>query len=171
MTWFGVRFRGIAAAWLLAVSPCGPAFAAGLELQTLDGAPSSLAAQVKPDRFTLVMVWTTYCQFCKQDYPEVSAFHDAHVGRDAEVIGISLDGYAEADKVRAFIARKPFTFPTVIAEPEHMADAFEKVTGESFTGTPTYLMFDRERKLVAARSGDLTREVLENFIRKHGATE
>jgi len=158
-------------AWLFTACLSGTAFAAGLELRTLDGAHSSLAEQVKADRFTLVMVWTTYCQFCKQDYPEVSAFHDAHVGRDAEVIGIALDGYAEIDRVRDFVARKPFTFPTMVAEPEHMAEAFQKVTGESFTGTPTYLMFNPRRELVAARSGDLTLEVLENFLRKHTSAE
>lgn len=147
------------------------AIAAGIEVKTLAGEASTLADQVKPDRFTLVMMWTTYCHVCKKEYPEVSAFHDAHVGKDAEVVGISLDGYAELPKVRAFVAGKPFSFPTVIAEADRMAASFEKATGERFTGTPTYLMFNHQRQLVAARSGDLTRDVLENFLRKQAAKE
>ncbi len=145
------------------------AHAAGIEVKTLDGKLSTLADQVKPDRFTLVMMWTTYCHICKQEYPEVSAFHDAHVGKDAEVVGISIDGYAEIEKVKTFVAEKHFSFPTVLAEPERMAKSFEAATGDKFTGTPTYLMFNPKRQLVAARSGDLTRDVLENFITKHSA--
>ena len=145
--------------------------AAGIEIKTLAGKTSSLAEQIKSDRFTLVMLWTTYCHICKKEYPELSAFHDAHVGRDAEVLGISLDGYAEIPQVREFLASKPFTFPTVIAESARMTKSFEAATGEKFTGTPTYLMFNPKRQLVAARSGDLTRDVLENFLRKQAVVK
>ena len=144
--------------------------AAGIEVKTLSGETSSLAEQVKPDRFTLVMLWTTYCSVCKKDYPAVSAFHDAHVSKDAEVIGIALDGYAEIDKVRSFVRGKPFSFPTVIAEPERMAKSFEAATEDNFTGTPTYLIFNRKRQLVGARSGQITRDALETFLRKQTAS-
>jgi len=162
-----------AALWpaLLALLCTTPLAAAGVEVKELDGRSSTLAAQVKPDRFTLIMLWTTYCHVCKGDYPEVSAFHDAHLGKDAEVVGISLDGYDEIAKVREFVARKPFSFPTVVADADRMGRTFEEATGEKFTGTPTYLMFNPKRQLVAARSGDLTREVLENFLRKHAEPE
>jgi thiol-disulfide isomerase/thioredoxin len=145
--------------------------AAGIEVKTLEGHLSSLADQVKADRFTLVMMWTTYCHICKKEYPELSAFHDAHVGKDAEVVGVSLDGYDAIAKVRDFVAKKPFSFPTVLAESARMAKSFEAATGDKFTGTPTYLVFNPKRQLVAARSGDLTREVLENFIRKQTVAE
>lgn len=145
------------------------AIAGGIEVRTLAGQTSSLAEQISANHFTVVMMWTTYCPVCKKEYPEVSAFHEAHVGKDAEVLGISLDGYGELNKVKEFISKKPFTFPSVIAEPARMAKSFEAATGDKFTGTPTYLVFDPKRQLVAARSGDLTRDVLENFIRKHAA--
>ena len=145
--------------------------AAGIEVKTLAGETSSLADQIKSDRFTLVMLWTTYCPICKKEYPELSAFHDAHVGKDAEVLGIALDGYAAISKVREFVATKPFTFPTVIAESARMARSFEAATGDKFTGTPTYLVFNPQRQLVAARAGDLTRDVLETFLHKHAVTQ
>lgn len=143
-----------------------PAMAAGIEVRTLDGKPSTLADQVRPDRYTVVMMWTTYCHVCKGQYPVLTGFHDAHAASDAEVLGVSLDGYAEIDSVREFVAGKPFSFPTVVAESARMAGAFEAATGEKFTGTPTYLIFDPKRQLVAARAGDLTRDVLERFLRK-----
>jgi thiol-disulfide isomerase/thioredoxin len=147
------------------------ACAAGVEVRTLDGKNSTLADQVRSGHYTVVMMWTTYCHVCKGEYPELSAFHDAHVGKDAEVVGISLDGYAEIDKVRQFVAGRPFTYPTVLAEADRMASMFEAATGDRFTGTPTYLVFNPQRQLVAARSGDLTRDVLENFLRKQSTPQ
>ncbi|MSR14814.1 MAG: TlpA family protein disulfide reductase [Gammaproteobacteria bacterium] len=141
------------------------AAAAGLKVKTLAGVPSTLVEQLKINRHTVVMIWTTYCGVCKRDYPVLSAFHNAHVGRDAEVLGVSLDGYAELAAVQAFVAKGAFSFPTVIAEAEDMAQGFEKATGEKFTGTPTYLVFDQHRALVGARSGDITRDALETYLR------
>jgi thiol-disulfide isomerase/thioredoxin len=146
-----------------------PGFAAGLAVKTLAGAPSTLVEQLKPDRHTVVMIWTTYCGVCKRDYPTLSAFHDAHVGKDAEVLGISIDGHSELAKVNAFVATGPFTFPTVIAEPDTLAQGFERATGEKFTGTPTYLVFNERRELVGARSGDVSRDALEAFLRKQSS--
>jgi thiol-disulfide isomerase/thioredoxin len=145
--------------------------AAGLEVKTLGGVSSSLAAQLKPGQHTVVMIWTTYCGVCKRDYPTLSAFHDAHVGKDAEVLGISIDGIADLDKVNTFVAKAPFSFPTVVADAEVLAQGFERATGEKFTGTPTYLVFNPQRELVGARSGDITRDALETFLRKQASPE
>lgn len=144
-----------------------PTFAGGLDVSRLDGSKSTLAAEVKAGHFTYVMVWTTYCGVCKQEYPKLSAFHDRHTGRDAEVLGIAIDGEAERETVRTFLAGKPFTFPTVLAEPAAMAEAFKAATGEEFTGTPTYLVFNPARELAGFHSGDLAAEALERFLSRH----
>ena len=138
--------------------------AAGVRLRALDGRDTTLADQVGGGRWTLVMLWTTYCGVCRRQYPIMSAFHDAHQGRDAGVVGIALDGYEEIDTVRAYLASKPFSFPSVIGEADIVSRAFEAATGEAFTGTPSYLLFNPERQLVAARSGELSLDALEQFM-------
>lgn len=140
--------------------------AAAVGLRSVDGGNTTLADQVPAGRWTLVFIWTTYCGTCRHEYPMLSAFHDAHAGRDAAVVGIALDGYAELDTVRRYLARKPFTFDSVVGEPAAVGKAFETATGEPFTGTPSYLLFNPERQLVAATSGALTREALEKYIAK-----
>ena len=147
---------------LLALSTT--AHAAGIRLRTLDGADTTLADQVPAGRWTLAMIYTTYCGVCRDEYPVISAFHDAHEDRDASVIGIALDGYAEIEAVRRYVAKKPFTFPSVVGEPEIVGAAFAAATDEAFTGTPSYLLFNPARQLVAARSGTLTRQALEDFL-------
>lgn len=136
----------------------------GVPLRTLDGRDTTLAAQVDAGRWTLVMMWTTYCGVCRRQYPVVSAFHDRHHDRDARVVGIALDGYEALDDVRAYVAKKPFTFPTVVGEADTIGAAFTQATGDPFTGTPTYLLFNPARQLVAAKSGDVTLDALERSI-------
>lgn len=162
--WGRSRFapRLIAAILLLAVATASQA--AGIRLRTLDGAETTLAEQVPAGRWTLAMIYTTYCGVCRDEYPVISAFHDAHKARDASVIGIALDGYDEIATVRRYVARKPFTFPSVVGEPDVVGPAFEAATDEAFTGTPSYLLFNPARQLVAARSGTLSRQALEDFI-------
>lgn len=141
-----------------------PAAARGLALTTLEGEETTLADHIPSGQWTLVMVWTTYCGICRTQYPEISAFHDAHRGRDAAVLGVALDGHAALAAVREYVAAGHFTFPTLVAEPDAMRVAFEGATGRTFTGTPTYLLFNPARELVAERSGVVSREALERYI-------
>ncbi len=159
------RARFFAALLALALATTA-SFAAGIPLKTLDGKDTTLADQVEAGRWTLMMVWTTYCGVCRRQYPIISEFHDRHHGKDASVVGIALDGYDALDTVRAYVAKKPFSYPTVVGEAEVIGAAFERATGEPFTGTPTYLLFDPERKLVATSSGEVTLSALETHIAK-----
>lgn len=167
----GRRDVGRAASWLLlglALFLGGGAVSArGLEVQTLAGETSSLAAQISGGHFTYVLFWTTYCSHCKRDYPGLTRFHGRHHAQDAEVLGVALDGYAARETVRRFVDGKPFDFPTVLAEPDAVRKAFEAATGEPFTGTPTYLVFNPARELAGAHSGNLDEEALEGFLKRH----
>lgn len=141
------------------------AWAGGIAVTTLDGKASTLADQIKPGHFTVVMMWTTYCHVCRKQYPIVSAFHEKHTGKTAEVLGLSLDGPEELAAVQAYVAKKPFSYPTVVADSAAMGRMFEAATGESFTGTPTYLVFNPQRQLVAYMSGDLAPGALDSYVK------
>jgi thiol-disulfide isomerase/thioredoxin len=142
--------------------------ASDFQVRMLDGASVPLSHFFEPDKWTMVMIWTTYCGICRSQYPAVSAFHDKHKNTDAKVIGMSLDGYAEVDKVRDYLAQNPMSFDSAIAEVETLQSAYKAITEESFTGTPTYLMFNPAGDLVAHVPGTLTIEDVERFISENG---
>ncbi len=139
-----------------------------LEVRTLDGETVPLSSFSEPGKWTMVMMWTTYCGICRRQYPAVSAFHDKHKDAYAKVIGMSLDGYGEVAKVRAYIASKAMSFDSVIVEADAIAIAYKAFTDEAFTGTPTYLMFAPDGALVAHVPGVLTMEAVEEFMRDSG---
>lgn len=153
-------------AWLayLALLLSGAAFAQGVEVQTLDGRKAGLGEFIAKDKWTLVMVWTTYCGICRAQYPIISEFHSKHADTDAVVVGISLDGYGEAGKVADYQKARAHSFPSVLAEADTFAKGYERTTGETFTGTPTYLMFDRQGRLVAYIDGPVSLAALEKSI-------
>ena len=157
------RLAGLVVLWL-ALLPA--AFAGGVPVVDLDGRAGSFADHIKAGRWTVVMMWTTYCGVCRRQYPMVSAFHDAHHAHDGEVLGVSLDGPEALADVRAHIAGKPFSFPSIVADPHVMARMFEQATGTPFTGTPTYLVFNPARQLVAFRSGEVGPDTLDNYLKK-----
>ena len=153
---------------LLLVSSDAAARASDFEVRTLDGAVVPLSTYFEPGKWTMVMLWTTYCGTCRSQYPVISEFHDKHKDTDAKVIGVSLDGFVEVDRVRAYIASKPMAFNSTIAEVAALRPAYKAITEEPFTGTPTYLMFDPNGTLVAHVQGPLAIEDVENFIAENG---
>lgn len=142
--------------------------ASDIEVRTLDGESVPLSQYFEPGKWTMVMMWTTYCGACRSQYPSVSAFHDKHKNVDAKVIGMSLDGFAEVEKVRAYIAGKPMTFESSIVEADAIRGAYKALTEESFTGTPTYLMFNPQGDLVAHVPGLIAVEDIERYIAENG---
>lgn len=147
---------------LLLVSATAPA--GDVALRTLDGNDTGLGGIVTQGKWTLVMVWTTYCGVCREQYPIVSAFHERHHERDAVVMGISLDGFEAMEKVARYREDKAHAFPTVVAEAGDFGEKYTQWTGETFTGTPTYLLFDPERGLRAFLDGPVTADALESYI-------
>ena len=149
--------------FLICALPCG-AWAGGVPVQTLDGTHGGLADYLSHDKWTVVMVWTTYCEICRQQYPEISAFHERHKDTDAVVLGVSLDGYDQADKIKIYQARHAHNFPSVMTSAEDFTDKYARATGEAFTGTPTYLLFNAKAQLRAFLGGPITTAALEKFI-------
>lgn len=156
--------RAIAALFLAALLASPGAAAGGFAVTTLDGEAGSLGPHLDKTRWNLVMVWTTYCQFCREQYPMVSKFHDDHRARDAVVLGISLDGAQKLGKVRQYRKDQSHSFPSVIADADAFRELYGKLTGETFTGTPTYLLIDKDGGMRAYLDAPATLEAIEQFL-------
>ena len=143
---------------------CANATAGGVAVQNLDGTPGSMSEYLSQDKYTLVMVWTTYCHVCRTQYPTISTFHSKHADKDAIVLGISLDGFDKAAKVVGYRSTQGHTFPSVLSDADEFKTKYELTTGADFTGTPTYLLFDPKQQLVGYIDGPVKLESLEKAI-------
>jgi len=138
-----------------------------LALHDLNGKPASLEKHVGKGKWTLVMFWAVHCPICERNKPEINAFAEKHQGKDAEVVGIVIDGLEKKAEIEQKLKQHPLKFPNYVAELGLMAMNFEIAANEPFRGTPTYWLFNPQGELVAVNPGPIRAEALENFIATH----
>jgi len=115
-------------------------------------------------QWTVVMLWASYCHVCNQEVHEYQAFHDKYKGKNAQVIGISLDGQIDLAKGEGFIKRHQVKFPNLIDEPEIIATRYFELTGSVWGGTPTFLIYSPKGELLAQQVGAVPVPIIEKFI-------
>lgn len=140
--------------------------AAEFELTTLDNQPTRLDQYVGQGKWVLLMLWASDCTICMQQEPAISAFHDSHQAIDAIVVGISIDGHQKIDAVNAYLDRFKPNFTNLVGELDNIAASYQSATQEQFLGTPTYLLYTPEGKLVGNNPGPLKTSAIERFIEK-----
>lgn len=134
------------------------------EAQTLKGDTVNLADQIGQGKWTLVMFWQVECSVCRQQEPIISKFHEKYSDKNAEVIGISIDGMERIDDVKEFLGDRDLSYPNFVGDLGMMAFNYQAITEVPFRGTPTYLLFSPEGELLGDNPGPVRMEALENFI-------
>lgn len=140
---------------------------AGMELHDMSGSIVDLDDYTGNGQWLLVMIWATDCHICHQQKPLISAFHDEHKDKDAQVIGIALDGPARMDAVQEYLDSTEVSFPTLVGDLLIVASHYTSLTEESLRGTPTYLLFSPQGELLGNNPGPLRISAVEAFMAKH----
>lgn len=158
-------------AWLLLMLAPLSASAASpdIVLKGLDGTARNVNEFIGKGQWTVVAIWRSDCPICKRDIHEMAFFHDAHrKSKDAIVLGVSVDGYANKAKAQRFIDEHSLDFTNLIAEPEQIA----RFGAGRFVGTPTFYIYSPQGELAAKQVGPITQEEIEQIIAKsNGATK
>lgn len=138
------------------------AFAAGpdMRLKDVDGKERNVNEFIGRGKWTVVAVWSADCPICRRDIYHMTFFYDEHK-KDTAVLGLSVDGYGDRAKARAFIEEQSLNFPNLIGEPEDAA----RLSRTAFIGTPTYYFFSPEGKFLTHRIGPVTQQQAEEILR------
>jgi thiol-disulfide isomerase/thioredoxin len=144
--------------FLLAILASQSAFA----FTDMDGKKDSLMNHIGKNKWTIVEVWESNCPACRMHMPEMVKF-DGKL-KNARIVGISLDGQKGIDAAEEFIMEYDIKFPTILTNYVEMNVWMQQSIGESLVGTPTFILFDPEGKLVAAQPGIVSVASLETFI-------
>lgn len=140
---------------------------AEIALQNMQGKPEKLADYTGKGQWTVVILWASDCHVCNAEAEQYIQFHEAHKSKDAQILGLSLDGQEKLDAAKDFMKRHDVTYPSLIGEPQAVAALYEDLTGSHWVGTPTFLIYDREGNLKAAQPGAVPAEIIEGFIKDH----
>lgn len=101
--------------------------------------------------------WATWCPPCREELPDLNAFHLANQTNGVTVIGASVDE-GDPEMVRRFAERNGLAYPIVFATPEIQLQ-FGNVSL-----LPTTFIVDRQGRLVARFLGAITREELTQAV-------
>lgn len=152
--------------WILAtlfVSFVSPSQAAEeIEFKTLDGKTVQLSDY--QGKWVVVNYWATWCPPCLVEMPELSFFHEAHKNKDAIVLGVNYE-QASVKKVQAFLEEQMIKFPVV--RPTGVIDNKTTPFGP-LRGLPTTYMVSPSGEVIAARTGGVNQQMLEDFLEKYG---
>lgn len=158
-----VLAAGFAAAWAGAAraqpAEAGlPAVGAPLKLPDiplLDG--STLHAADADGRPLLLYWWASWCPFCAQQSPLIDQFWRAHRERGLLLVGLSID--RKAEDASAYLAKRGYVFPAAMVTP-----AIARVLPKP-KGLPVTVVRGRDGRVLAAESGQLFPEDIEQFAR------
>ncbi len=130
----------------------------------MQGNITTLEAQQTPGEWTVVMIWASDCHICNQEVGEYSQFHLKYADKNANIVGISIDGSQGLADAKSFIQRNEVLFPSLIADVETVARWYQMRTGESFRATPTFVLIDGDGEVRAAQPGAVPTQIVEDFI-------
>jgi thiol-disulfide isomerase/thioredoxin len=99
------------------------------------------------EKATLVVCWATWCSPCMQALPHEAKLARAYRNKGLNVIGVNADD--EPELARGAMRALGIDWPT-IHEPNHHPPASGVVRSLGVKSWPTLLLFDKDRKLIAA---------------------
>jgi thiol-disulfide isomerase/thioredoxin len=128
-----------------------------LRVPTLDGAPYDLATH--RGKWVVVNFWATWCAPCLKEMPELSALHSMR--EDVEVVGLAYEEIEPAD-MRAFLAKRPVTYPIAIVDTYQPPADFETPRG-----LPMTVLIAPDGRVAKQVIGPVTAKSIEDAIAAH----
>ncbi|MBN2864746.1 MAG: TlpA family protein disulfide reductase [Thiotrichales bacterium] len=132
-----------------------------IKLIDLDGNESFLSDY--KGKWVILNLWATWCPPCLVEIPDLVLFHEANKDKNAIVIGANYEDIDPA-KVKAFAESQMINFPIVRFEgkPDGVTSPFGKLQG-----LPTTYMVAPDGTVVAARTGMVDQQMLEDFMKRY----
>lgn len=153
--------------FLVGISFAGSANAGGLT--DFSGQSKEISDYTGNGKWRIVMIWASDCHVCNQEAHSYVKFNEEHKDKDAQMLGISMDGKAKQKDAEAFIKRHQLNFPNLIGEPVDVAMDYMRLTGAEWVGTPTFLIYGPKGELLAKQEGAVPVELIENFMKSYNS--
>lgn len=133
-------------------------------LYDFNGASDSIDNYTGKDKWLVVMFWASDCQVCNEEAGSYNKFYNKHNKKNISMLGVSMDGASKKSAAIKFIKRHQLDFPNLIGEPGNISALYTRLTYEVWLGTPMFLIYSPEGKLVASQVGAIPIAHIEKFI-------
>jgi len=136
---------------LVAVTACSPP----IPIAT-PATPQAIRTNVEMSKspLTLVHVWATWCDPCREEFPELMKVYEEYRNKGLELILVSADDPADAEAVQAFLLKQSSTVDSLITT--ELNQAFIETLSPKWAGSLPSSFFYIEGRLVAEWEGKRT---------------
>lgn len=138
------------------------AMAPDLSLKDLNGNERPLSQYIGQGKWTVLVIWADDCEVCNAEIETFDFFHEEHKEKDAQILGVSVDGWDKIKLARDFVKRHNLSFPNLVIEPD--MNEILKLGGGNFVGTPTVYIYTPDGEIVASQAGAVPINIIEDFI-------
>lgn len=115
----------------------------------------------------LVNFWATWCEPCREEFPDLVKIDAEYRSRGLEFITISLDDLAEINRdVPQFLSEMEAAMPAYLLKTANEETAIAYVAPDWRGGLPFTVLFDAEGKRVYTRMGLVKTDILRAQLEK-----
>lgn len=133
----------------------------------LEGLQRLLGRKGQPARPLLVNFWATWCEPCRDEFPDLVQIDKEYRARGLEFVTVSLDDVAEIKTtVPQFLREMRATMPTYLLNVPDPEPAIKWVDAEWGGGLPATYLYDAQGQLVFKHNGRVRAEELRPALDK-----
>jgi len=114
----------------------------------LDGLKKLLLRDPKDSRPLLVNFWATWCDGCREEFPDLVKIDNDYRGKGLDFLSVTLDDVADKTKAVDFLKEMKATMPVVLLNVNDPEPAIHAVDEKWDGAMPATFLYDREGKLV-----------------------
>lgn len=114
-----------------------------IQMQAHNGEWVDLYQLASTHQYTLVMFWSSWCEHCKAEAPQVQNLYRIWKPKGFEILGVSIDQQPQA--WLAAIEERNFRFPNVCGMNQYKSKVAQDYR---ITRTPTYFLLNDKKEIV-----------------------
>jgi thiol-disulfide isomerase/thioredoxin len=148
--------------------PRKPLFASGeIQVIDLDGLKKLLQPDAKDARPLLVNFWATWCDPCREEFPDLVKIDADYRAKNLNFVTVSLDDVSEiGTEVPKFLKEMKATMPTVLLNVNDPEPAIKSVDAAWDGQLPATFLYDKDGKVVFRHFGKIKPDELRAAIDK-----
>lgn len=133
----------------------------------MEGLKKVLQRDANNPRPLLVNFWATWCDPCREEFPDLIKIDKEYREKGLDFIIISLDDLEDINtKVPMFLKEMKSTMPAYLLYVEDQSEAIASVSSDWGGGLPATFLFNVNREIVYSRTGIIKPDDLKNAINK-----
>ena len=132
----------------------------------LDGLKKLLQRDPKDTRPLLVNFWATWCDGCREEFPDLVKIDNDYRSRGLNFLSVTLDEVADKALAANFLKQMNATMPVVLLDVKDPDPAIHAVDGTWGGELPATFLYDKQGQVVFKHFGKIKPDELRGAIDK-----